>query len=424
VIRRVRFPNVLVVAMWLFGATVAWAAEPAFVLFDAVARHLSIAYAGDAEPPLAERLPAVRAALEMRCAEESACPADAALAVLGPFLADAVDPHTRVLAPEAFARVLEANLGGAVREGVGLSVHPPADGLGLVVLEVARGSPAAAIGLARGDRVVKVNGAFLPARAEDRRTVWEDAVRSGPLALRVVREAVGSFDVRLEPILLPVDRPPSLAWLDGAIAWLRVPSLMPAGAVAPAVHRLLADALADGAVGLLLDLRDDAGGAYGACLAVAGAFVEDVERVFVGPAACVGFRYHDGVLDTYDPLGTAHAYQALRGAVRWTLPVAVLVNVRTTSAAETLAGELQRAGIPVVGEATAGMANAAVALVALPDGYGLVLTVALAVGPDGTPLPDRVVPDVLVVDDPMELAAGHDRVLEAAWALLVGGVAH
>lgn len=348
------------------------------------------------------------------------CDAAEAMAVLEALLAVAGDPHTRVLAPEAFARLLEASAGAAFRDGVGLIVRAPTHGLGLVVLDVVAGTPAAAAGLARGDRVVAVNGAWLPASAGERRAVWDAAMADAAVVVRLARAGLGAFEVRLEAAPVPVDRPPRLSWLDGDIAWLRVPSLLPAETVAAMVHRLLEEADAAGAAGLLLDLRDDVGGAYGACLALAGAFVDPVERVFLGPAACLGLRYHDGVLDTYDPLGTTHAYEVVRGAVRWSQPVAVLVNARTTSAAEALAYELQRAGIPVVGEATAGMANAAVALVALPDGYGLVLTVALAVDADGAPLPDRVVPDVLVPDDLMALADGEDRVLEAGWRLLVG----
>lgn len=417
-VRRVRVLVICVTASWLVGASAGFAEAPALVVFDAAARHLSLAYAGVAEPPLAERLPAARTALALRCATVPACPAEAAHEVLAALFAEAGDPHTRVLAPEAFARLLEANAGAGLRLGVGLVLEPPRHALGLVVLDVGRGTPADIAGLGRGDRVVKVNGAWLPARREDRRAAWDAAVRSGPVLVEVVRGGRGSFEVRLEARPIAVDRSPSLAWLAGGIAWLRVPSLLPADAVAPAVHRLLADAFTAGATGLLLDLRDDIGGAYGACLEVAGAFVEDPERVFIGPTACVGLRYHAGVLDTYDPLGTAHAYEVVQDAVRWARPVVVLVNARTASAAEALASELQRAGIAVVGEATAGMANAAVAFVPLPEGYGLVLTVALAVGPDGAPLPARVVPDVVVVDDLMALAAGQDRVLEAARAVL------
>ncbi|MFN2321626.1 MAG: S41 family peptidase [Trueperaceae bacterium] len=419
-LRREHVVVALIGALWFGGASAGRAEAPAFVVFDAVAHHLAVAYAGVAEAPLADLLPEVRATLQVRCAAVPDCPGETAFAVLDAFLAEAGDPHTRVLAPEAFARLVEVNRGAALRKGVGLAVHPPANGLGLVVLDVAPGTPAAATSLARGDRIVKVNGAWLPVGPEERRGAWDAAVASGPILVEVVRAGRGSLEVRLEAVPISVDLPPSLSWLDGGIAWLRVPSLMPADAVAPAVHRLLADALSAGAAGLLLDLRDDAGGAYGACLEVAGAFVENAERIFVGPAAFVGFRFHAGVLDTYDPLGTTHAYEVVQGAVRWAQPVAVLVNARTSSAAEALASELQGAGIAVVGEVTAGMANAAVALVPLPEGYGLVLTVALAVGADGAPLPARVVPDVLVVDDLMALAEGRDRVLEAAWALLAG----
>lgn len=419
-LRPARVAAALVAALLLGGATTVRAEAPAFLVFDAAARHLTVAYAGPGEVPLAWLLPDARATLEDRCAGAPACPAEVALAVLDALLAVAGDPHTRVLAPEAFARLLEANAGGSLRAGVGLRVRAPSHGLGLVVVDVASGTPAAAAGLMRGDRVVAVNGAWLPVQAGDRRAAWDRAVADAPVVVRVVRAGLGTIEVRLDAKPVPVHSPPRLSWLDGDIAWVRVPSLLPADAVALSVHRLLEEADASGAVGLLLDLRDDDGGAYGACLTVAGAFVDPVERVFLGPAACLGLRYHDGVLDTYDPLGTTHAYEVVRGAVRWSQPVAVLVNARTTSAAEALAYELQRAGIPVVGEATAGMANAAVALVALPDGYGLVLTVALAVDADGVPLPDRVVPDVLVPDDLMALADGEDRVLEAGWRLLVG----
>ena len=418
--RRVYVALVLAAVLGIGGAPTARAEAPAFALFDAATRYLAVAYAGPAKARFAAILPEASAALAARCDRTPDCPAQVAFDVLAPVFAASGDPHTRLLPPEAFARYVEARLGGALRAGVGLAVRSPANGLGLVVLDVAPGTPAAAAGLARGDRIVRLDGAWLPAPAAERRAAWDAAVASGPMLVRVVRAGIGPFEVRLEAAPISVDRPPDLAWLEGGIAWLRVPSLLPVGAVAPAVHRLLAEAQAAGAEAVVLDLRDDVGGAYDATIVIAGAFLDDVERVFLGPAACVGLRYHDGVLDTYDPLGGTHAFEVVRGAERWAGSAVVLVNARTASAAEALAYDLQQAGVPVVGEATAGMANAAVAMVRLPEGYGLLLTVALAVGTDGAPLPARVVPDVPVPDDAMVLAAGCDRALEAARRLLLG----
>ena len=67
---------------------------------------------------------------------------------------------------------------------------------------------------------------------------------------------------------------------------------------------------------------------------------------------------------------------------------------------------------------TLGAANTAVAIVPLANGMALSLSVATAYGPHGRSLPDRVVPDVVVLDDLMALAAGRDAVLEAALAWL------
>ena len=419
-LRRGYVAVVLAGVLGVGGAIPARAAAPALVLFDAAARHLTVAYAGCADVPLAALLPEARRTLAARCAGSPDCAAETALDVLASVFAAAGDRHTRLLAPDALARFVEAQRGAALRAGVGLVVRSPTHGLGLVVLDVAPNTPAAAAGFERGDRIVRLDAAWLPAPAVERRAAWDAAVATGTVLVGAVRAGLGSFEARLESAPVPVDRPPNLAWSAGGVAWLRVPSLLPLGAVAPAVHRMVAEAREVGASALVLDLRDDVGGAYDAAVTIAGAFVDEVERVFLGPAACVGLRFHDGVLDTYDPLGTTHAYEVVPGAERWARPVVVLVNARTSSAAEALAYDLQQAGIPVVGEATAGMANAAVVMVRLPEGYGLVLTVALAVGVDGAPLPARVVPDLLVPDDAMALAAGHDRVLEAALRLLAG----
>lgn len=411
--------RILCVAMLVvLGVTpFARADAPALELFEAAARHLALGYGGAAVPHPRELLAAARADLLAACADDAACPAEEAAAVLSALVAGLDDPHSRLLDPEGFARWSERMGVAGERPDVGLWLAAPAGVEGFVVLDVLPDGPAAAAGLSRGDRIVRLDGAPLPASGEDRHAAWRAALARGAFDVVVQRADAAPRAVALATVLQAPDVPPSLTWLEGGVAWLRVAVMLPTQRLAPAVHALVAEAIDGGARALLLDLRDDPGGAWCDCVDVAGAFVADVERVFVGPSACIGFRYRDGALDTYDPLGTARVRVPVPGAVRWTGPAAVLVNARTSSCAESVAHELQRAGIPVVGEPTEGLANAAVAMVPLPHGYGLVLTVALAVDAGGVPLPARVEPDVSVVDDLEALAYGRDPVLEAARAV-------
>jgi carboxyl-terminal processing protease len=87
-------------------------------------------------------------------------------------------------------------------------------------------------------------------------------------------------------------------------------------------------------------------------------------------------------------------------AAKWSLPMAVLVNDSSASAAEFFGLDIQTAkrGL-VIGERTYGVANTAVAGIKISDGSFLLITVAKSVRPDGTAFPEFVTPDLTVKDD-------------------------
>jgi carboxyl-terminal processing protease len=407
-----------VVGRWVLtlGALLgfALAQSPALDLFDEVAEHLTQHYGGVALVHPATLVPDARAALAVRCGERAACPEAEAVAAIDGLLAAVEDPHLRLLSVETFARLRHQAVGDGARTAFGVVVRAPRNGLGLVVTDVLFGSPAARAGLARGDRVLAVDDAYLPRVPERRTAAWDAAAADGALRAQVVRDASVAFVVDLVAAPVALERPPSLAWPAPGVAWVRVASLLPPECVASAVHRLLREAASSEAWAVVLDLRDDVGGAYGDALAVAGAFVGRAERTFAGPDVAVSLRYERGGLQVRDAEGRLVRVQRVADATTWSGAVVVLVNRRTASCAEVVAQDLQRAGVPIVGEVTLGAANTAVAIVPLANGMALSLSVATAHGPDDRPLPDRVVPDLLVADDLMALAAGRDAVLEAA----------
>lgn len=399
-------------------APIGGAQSSALTLFDEVAGHLTRAYAGPRAASLVRDLPAARAELEGRCAHEPSCAVATGVAALEELLAALGDPHTRLLNVEAFARVQRSVQPGSMELATGAILQPARRGLGLVVTDVLDGSPAVAVGLSRGDRLLALDGVYLPADPARRLAAWDAAVAESGVRVRLVRDAARVLDLRLDRAWLNVERRPRLTWLASDVAWLRVPTLLPAQVVARDAHSDVADAMARGTRAVVLDLRDDRGGAYCEAVALAGAFVDRVERVFLGPSVRSGLRFEMGTLTFFDPYGSGVRHETLPTATRWDGPLAVLVNTRTASCAESVALELQRSGAPVIGEPTAGLADVAVALVPLTDGLGLAVTVAIAFDEDGRRLPAHVMPDVLVDDDLMALAAGRDPVLEAALAIL------
>lgn len=171
-----------------------------------------------------------------------------------------------------------------------------------------------------------------------------------------------------------------------AIGTVEVADLASAG-VAQGVRRAVTTLAERDAVGLILDLRGNPGGRLVTMMQVAG--------VFEG-----GFLWRV-MTDWTLPL----PYPAL-GATVTDLPLAVLTDGNVNSAAEGLAGALQRTGRAVtVGEATAGNVEAVLPFCLRDGSQAWIATGVLA--PLGAPSweGDGVVPDVRVPADEAPAAA-------------------
>jgi len=148
-----------------------------------------------------------------------------------------------------------------------------------------------------------------------------------------------------------------------------------------------------GIKGLILDLRDNPGGLIGAAL--------DISREVLPPGAFVKLYYRGEKPELITTVGTAENR----------LPLIVLVNKDTASAAEILAGAIQdrNAGI-IIGTETYGKATVQ-SLVPLVNGGALKFTSGKYLTPNGRQInkiglkPDFYVPD------------SHNQIIEAIWML-------
>ena len=311
------------------------------------------------------------------------------------------DPYSQYLSPRAYRSLLGAASGRYT--GIGVEVEPAASGPPTIV-RVLPGSPAAqavpggnpsdaAVGLRPGDRLVSVDGASLrgldaaaihsrlagPAGTRVRVTVDRATAGGGVVAL--------TFDLKREPIVLQTV---TAHMLSGGVGYLAIQMFN--AQTAAGVDRALAAMRAQHLRALVVDLRDNPGGVLQAAVSVA--------RDLVPPGVVAYLQPRDG------------PRQAIR--VRRTrplgVPLAVLINGRTASAAEVLAGAVKDRGAgTVVGEPSFGKAVVQ-RVFPLTGGGALKLTTARYLTPNGHNLDAKGLAPTLVVPFPGETAGRMGKV--------------
>jgi carboxyl-terminal processing protease len=407
--------RLLIVSVMLAFSGVA-AASPAQDLFDQAAYLLIVNYGGfsSAAPKVLE----VQFQLELdkACAAQvETCPYMAAHPVITRMLEALKDGHSTFLPAESL-QGLNNVLQGTVASGksTGLISVPAKDATSRLVLDFFPQSPAARAGLRRGDRIVMVNAQAVSSFGDQIDAVLAFGQNDQAIQVTVVR-AGQTINVTLAPEGLPALPNPSLLVRPDRVAILRIPTFLVQN-LGEQVEALLREAKAQNARGLILDLRDNTGGLATEYVRVAGNFFDDPGRTFNSRSLLgqQGLQFRQGQVLT----GPFEAIVA--NPNRWMKPVLVLVNARSASASEFTAHDLQRyAKAIVIGETTYGVGNTVTTTFTLEDGSGLLITLAKALHPDGSPYPERIVPDIAVTDDLETInQTGRDLVLERALEVL------
>ena len=279
-------------------------------------------------------------------------------------LFDHLDPYSRYLTP---AEALAARIRRVGQAGLGLELG--AGGRGnrdVVVAALEPGRPAATSGVRRGDRVLAVDG--VPVSARD--FGFAASLLEGPAETEVelrLERGGKRRSVLLRRRVAPVPSVRSEA-RDGVL-WVRIEAFTDStdGRLAEAV---LAAAASGATRGLVLDLRGNRGGLLSQAVSVAGAFLAG------GTVAWTSGRHPDA----------ARVWEAPGPDLAEGLPLVVLVDGRTASAAEIVAAALgERGRAVVVGSATTGK-GLIQAVVPLPNGGELLVTWSQVFGPGGWPI--------------------------------------
>jgi len=314
------------------------------------------------------------------------------------------DPYTIYFDPDQYKKLQQSYQSRITGIGIYLSF-----GAGYPVISATvPGSPAAAAGLQRGDQIVKVGDKDIKGITADEATALIQGPEGSRVTLTISRDGqTMTFTIMRAQIVVPTVRS---ATVGNHVLYIRIYQF--ASTTSTDFSAALKNGL-PGSVGMVLDLRSDPGGFVTAA--------DDVITQFVTSGETFETRGRSGV--------DRHQVGSQHGAPN--VPLVVLVDAHSASAAEIVAGSLQvHHRAKLVGTRTFGKGSVQEDFV-LSDGSDLHLTVERWFLPNGQTIDHTgLAPDVTVTlanpSDAFDVAQpslgyAKDTQLNAALTLLAGG---
>jgi carboxyl-terminal processing protease len=279
-----------------------------------------------------------------------------------PSLLRRLDPHSVFLSPQQMEQLREMERSAARGFGTIVSVLPGR----VIVLQTMPGAPSARAGIAPGDEIVAVNGIRLDMLGMEQLVGVLSETRQRVARLDVRRPGSArlmQFTLTPEELASPsVDR---AYWLETGIAYVRATSFDPQTGkeIKSAIEKMDVARVR----GLVLDLRNNGGGVVNSAVETAALFLTPGRKILT-------VRGRARQLEEVKVPGDGRPFE---------FPLTVLINEKTASAAEVVAGALQdhdRASIIGTPSFGKGLVQS---VYPLAHGTGMALTTAFYFTPSG-----------------------------------------
>jgi carboxyl-terminal processing protease len=303
------------------------------------------------------------------------------------------DPYSEFFSPsnnQQFQQDITGNFGG-----IGAELGTDANG-NIVIISPLKGTPAASAGLKSNDQVVGVDGTSTEGMTVDQvvnlirgpigTTVTLNILRSGwsaPKDFKITRGNINVPDVQFA--------------MNGKVAVVTLSEFTQDAD--QEFYNALVQAINANAQGMIIDMRGDPGGYLEVAVDIAGYFLKPGSPVVKEVGRTV----------------PEQDYTATGSGALDTMPMAILIDNGTASAAEILSGALHDdRNVPLIGEHSFGKGTVQ-ELEPLSDGSAIKLTVAHWVLPSGQILDhDGLQPTYEVPITDAQIAAGQDPQLNEA----------
>lgn len=315
------------------------------------------------------------------------------------------DPYTVFVEPvarEQERQTLQGSYGG-----IGAALTRP-EGRDEVVLEPIPGNPAEAAGIQSGDVLLAVDGETITADLTVQAVAELIRGEKGTVVVLTVRHPGEDepVDIAVErtDILIPSVSARLLAE-DETLGYIQLSRF--SGESGGEIETAVSDLTAQGATALVLDLRGNGGGLVDAAVDVADHFLREDTLILTQISRDEGERTFAATANTLAP----------------DVPLVVLVDGGTASAAEILAGALQdQARALLVGSGPTFGKGSVQLVYDLSDGSSVHVTASRWFTPDGQQLDQQgLTPDLLVEVTPEDIENGRDAVLNRAITYLQTG---
>lgn len=270
------------------------------------------------------------------------------------------DPYTYYLSADSLAEQVEKNSGHFV--GIGVEIYAGDDGY-IVVSSVTPGGPAEAAGILAEDKITEVDGESITGKTAADVSALVKGEEGTDVTLTIFRESTGEV---LEKTVTRQDiQVKTVSWsmMDDNIGYISITNFR------ENTYSQFKEALdtleAEGMEKLVLDLRNNTGGLVKSAHEIGEELLP--EGIMVYTMDKEGNREDTLCDDVYNDV-----------------PMVVLVNGNSASAAEILAGAIQDTGRgELIGTTTFGK-GLVQRLFTLPDGSGLNVTIQKYYTPNGT----------------------------------------
>ncbi|NLM16997.1 MAG: S41 family peptidase [Candidatus Riflebacteria bacterium] len=283
------------------------------------------------------------------------------------------DPFTRFMDPKTFQEMQTDTQG----EFGGIGILITKKGTFLTVISPLDGTPAAKAGVMAGDKIVKIDGKdVIDIQLDDALKLLRGPVNT-KVVITVARDGVKkTFDFELERKIIKVAS--VKYWLiEPDIGYIRLTQFIQTSS--EDIEKALIALEKHGVKSIILDLRNNPGGLLSSAV--------EVSRKFLPKGDIVSIRGRDSEPSTYSSFFKSHPL----------LPLIVLINEGSASAAEIVAGAIKdnKRGL-LLGKKTFGKGSVQT-VIALDDGSAIALTTALYYTPSGVNIhKSGIEPDVEV----------------------------
>jgi carboxyl-terminal processing protease len=312
------------------------------------------------------------------------------------------DDYTRFIRPDIAERIRE-DMNGSV-SGIGAFVQANEEGF-IEIVRPIDGQPADLAGLLPGDVIVAVDDEEVEGLDFDEVLLMVRGPEGTKVTLTIVREGEEEplvFEIIRTLFEVPIVEAEMMGTDEFPIAYVQLSTFTrnAEGALIESLEGLLEQ----NPNAIILDLRDNGGGFLDQAVGVADVFL---------PEGVILYERNNDDID--------RTFESDNGDLGEDLPLAVLVNAGSASAAEIVAGAIQdRDRGALIGETTFGKGS--VQLVhSLSDGSELRVTIARWYTPNNVSIGEEGIAPDIEIPSPLDLGGEDDTQLQRAIEFLMEG---